>query len=226
MSSSIKALIYIISFFAVNVLGNQLHAEGEPSAASLVTKDSQGDSIKCDSSQNPQSRFNSRESDLQQCASMKMRALGGLVTIGEAELSLASCYEASNILDPIPKMLSITFARDVSAERLNKMASESMTDNLGEGNSFDSIFECISGVYQDTREGDRYDVLYLPGEGLSLKLNQKLIAHCPDSDWAPKYFNIWFGEKPFHKRLRKELLAQSLSVSGNQDPARPKLPCS
>lgn len=230
MNFTMKIGMCVIIFAVVSAFVNPLHAEGPLTEGTHESKlnyaDHNVDHTKCDGRQYDQISTSSLESYLQHCASMKMRALGGLLTIGEAELSLVNCYAANNILEPIPKMLSITFERDVSAERLNRMASESMTENLGEGSSFDSIFECISGAYQDTKEGDRYDVLYLPGDGLSLRLNHKLIAHCPDSNWAPQYFNIWFGKKPFHKRLRKELIAQSLSTPDNQTSALPKLPCS
>jgi hypothetical protein len=70
-----------------------------------------------------------------------------------------------------------------------------------------SEIEMMDGFYERVRPDDEYRIIYVPGKGTTLYLNDKREGTVPGKDFAAAYFGIWLSEKPINKRLRKELLA-------------------
>ncbi len=145
------------------------------------------------------------------CSELELR-VAGLFRVGTAYLYLDQCEGASErILESIPKQFSLRLARSFSGEDLADTARDTLKENLG----LDSVDElpeslsCMASAYVDADDGDRYDVIYQPGEGLAMFLNDELLKTCEDSGDAAKYFMIWFGEQPFHRRMRDRLLQQA-----------------
>ncbi|MCG8464995.1 MAG: chalcone isomerase family protein [Xanthomonadales bacterium] len=145
---------------------------------------------------------------LQECSRVKMRVFGGLITIGEASLHLSDCADAQRVLDPVPKQFSIDLSRDASAQRLQAMADDLIEENFSPRDK--QRFHCITQSYIDAEAGSRYDVRYIPKLGLQLWLDQQLLAHCPEDAKPEDYFAIWFGHKPFNKKLKQRLVQQAL----------------
>ncbi|MGY6589040.1 MAG: chalcone isomerase family protein [Wenzhouxiangella sp.] len=145
------------------------------------------------------------------CSELELR-VAGLFRVGTAYLYLDQCENASErILDSIPKQFSLRLARSFSGEDLADTARTTLKDNLGLDNidELPETLACMAGAYVDADDGDRYDVIYQPGEGLAMFLNDELLKTCEDSGDAAKYFMIWFGEQPFHRRMRDRLLQQA-----------------
>ena len=147
-------------------------------------------------------------SELNQCASVPMTALGGLIKLGDAHLYMENCQARDQILESIPKLFSIQLTRDVKGEQLSKLANKYLLKNLGSDRVDAGMFDCITGQYTDAKDGDQYDVRYTPGDGLSLILNDKTIGKCEASPALAQYFVIWFGDKPFNRHLKNALLQE------------------
>ncbi|AKS42425.1 chalcone isomerase family protein [Wenzhouxiangella marina] len=154
-------------------------------------------------------------SSLQVCSELELR-VALLFNVGTASLHLDDCSQAERVLEEIPKQFSLVTAREFSGEDLSRTAIEVLMDNLDLQTAAElpSSLACMADAYVDTRPGDRYDVVYDPAEGLAMYLNDELLRRCPDQGDGEKFFMIWFGEEPFHPRLRDGLLERALEGAG------------
>ncbi|MEE4295272.1 MAG: chalcone isomerase family protein [Wenzhouxiangella sp.] len=151
-------------------------------------------------------------SELTRCAELELR-VAGLFSVGTAYLYLDQCAQAENILGAVPKQFSLTLDRDFKGKDLIESARSILTRNMGldEPDELPESLQCLASAYVDADSGDRYDVVYRPNMGLELYLNQQLIKRCEDGEDAEKYFMIWFGHDPFHRRMRDRLLEQAVA---------------
>jgi hypothetical protein len=148
---------------------------------------------------------------LEQCAELELR-VAGLFRVGTASLHLNDCSAArEQILAEIPKQFSLDLARSFSGDDLSNTARDLLSRNLNlaSADELPAPLACLADAYVDAQAGDRYDVIYQPGERLSLYLNEQLLRSCEDTGSGEKYFMIWFGEQPFHRRMRDELLRRA-----------------
>ncbi|TVS10787.1 MAG: hypothetical protein EA419_09795 [Wenzhouxiangella sp.] len=152
------------------------------------------------------------DENLTRCAELELR-VAGLFRVGTATLYLDRCADADRILESVPKQFSLELARSFKGKDLIESARSTLMQNLALASSDDlpSALRCMADGYVDAESGDRYDVVYRPGDGLRLFLNNDLLRQCDDGDDAEKYFMIWFGDKPFHRRMRDRLLDEALS---------------
>ena len=141
------------------------------------------------------------------CAAHEI-VVAGFVQVGLAELALADCADAGAVLADLPKRYSITLARPIAGAALADSARELLRRNLGQAAGLPA-FECMNRAYRDAAKGDRYDIEWLPADGLRLRLNGETLARCPAPAAAATYFSIWFGETPFQSRTRDALLEQA-----------------
>jgi hypothetical protein len=152
---------------------------------------------------------------LKQCAEVQLR-VAGLFNVGTATLHLADCADAERILESVPKQFSLELARDMKGEDLIDSANDTLVDNLGLDSRDELPVElaCLANAYIDAERGEQFDVVYEPRARLALYRNGELLEECPDQGRGAEYFNIWFGERPFHRRLKDRLLEQALSGAG------------
>lgn len=149
---------------------------------------------------------------LRQCAELELR-VAGLFRIGTAWLYLDQCQDAERILESVPKQFSLQLARSFRGADLIESARSTLKENLDLDHADDlpEVLRCLADAYLDADSGDRYDVVYRPDQGLALFLNDRLVQRCDDHEGAEKYFMIWFGEAPFHRRMRDRLLEEAMS---------------
>ncbi|TVQ35208.1 MAG: hypothetical protein EA370_09540 [Wenzhouxiangella sp.] len=151
--------------------------------------------------------------DIPVCSELELR-VGGLFRVGTARLYLDDCPRARvDILASVPKQFSLELARSFSGEDLSEAAHDLLRRNLDLSHSepLPESLACLADAYIDAGAGDRYDVSYLPEQGLALHLNGKLLKRCENAGLAEKYFLIWFGDQPFHRRMRDLLLERAES---------------
>ena len=153
--------------------------------------------------------------DLIRCAEVQLR-IAGLFNVGTASLFLDDCSDAQRILESVPKEFSLELARDMKGEDLIDSATNTLVDNLDldSPEQLPQDLACLANAYVDAEKGERFDVVYEPDTRLALYRNGELLTECPDQGRGAEYFNIWFGERPFHRRLRDRLLSQALESSG------------
>lgn len=58
-------------------------------------------------------------------------------------------------------------------------------------------------AYQDLRDGDLLDLLYLPGRGATLSVNGQVIARSSGHDVIAKMLDVWAGNDPVTGKLRR-----------------------
>ncbi len=149
--------------------------------------------------------------DLAACSELDLR-VGGLFRVGTARLYLENCQHArQDILAPVAKQFSLEVARRFSGQDLSEVAHDLLRRNLdlSKDDALPEGLACLADAYVDVDAGDRYDVSYLPELGLALHLNGELLTRCENTGLAEKYFLIWFGDEPFHRRMRDTLLQRA-----------------
>lgn len=149
--------------------------------------------------------------ELTQCSELELR-VAGLFRVGTASLHLSDCDSPRDqVLAAVPKQFSLELARSFSGSDLSGTAREVLVRNLALDSERDlpPPLVCMADAYVDAGAGDRYDVVYSPVYGLSMYLNNELLRRCEADGSGPEYFMIWFGESPFHRRMRDELLRRA-----------------
>ncbi|HTN34569.1 MAG TPA: chalcone isomerase family protein [Marinobacter sp.] len=65
------------------------------------------------------------------------------------------------------------------------------------------------GVFKDEiKEGDVFDLVYVPGEGVQVLKNGELKDTVGDLNFKKALFGIWLSDKPAQKSLKKEMLGK------------------
>jgi len=152
--------------------------------------------------------------ELTTCSEVELK-VALLFNVGTASLHLEDCSQAENVLGDIPKQFSLQAAREFKAEDLTETAVDVLVQNLELGSSEElpADLACMANAYVDAGPGDRFDIVYEPEDSLAMFLNDELVQRCDDQGYGEKYFMIWFGEEPFHQRLRDRLLEKALQNS-------------
>jgi hypothetical protein len=141
---------------------------------------------------------------LSKCSQTEVTAML-VVDVAEAALFSADC----SILPKLPDELQLSFIyqRGFAAEDFIEAADTLLRRNLSDSEyqQIQADLEQFNQSYQSVVEGDRYDIR-LTASGLSLLKNGDVISQHPSQTLGRHYFAIWFGEKPFNKKMKKALL--------------------
>ncbi|MBU2490330.1 MAG: chalcone isomerase family protein [Proteobacteria bacterium] len=116
------------------------------------------------------------------------------------------------ILANEPMVLRMHFIRaGVSPETLRDSWIESITTTLGTaaGSVRGKIKQFANAFTHETREGDDYDIVYLPDKGLEVRYNGQVTTAIEGLLFKGVVFGIWFGDPPF-----KELASMKNGLLG------------
>lgn len=152
---------------------------------------------------------------LERCSEVELKVIG-LFSVGTASLHLADCSQADRVLEAIPKKFSLELDRDMAGQDLIDSANELLVDNLADVDRPENLPEelaCLANAYVDATDGERFDVVYEPGERLALYRDDELLEECPDRGRGHEYFKIWFGEEPFNDKMKRRLLERARASS-------------
>lgn len=104
---------------------------------------------------------------------------------------------------------------DIISDRINR---ENMTEatlegfeNATGGNTqpLEAHIEQFMKAFEGkVGRGDRFELLYLPGEGVKAYRNGDLKVTIPDLAFKRALFGIWLGEEPAQKSLKRDMLNQ------------------
>ncbi len=61
---------------------------------------------------------------------------------------------------------------------------------------------------QDAKKGDIYDLVYLPGQGVSFSINSKMIGTIEGLEFKKALFGIWLTDPPADKDLKAGMLGK------------------
>ena len=127
-----------------------------------------------------------------------------VLDVGHAELFLPNC----DIFDNSEYMLAITYNRPFTADEFI-ISSDELVSRNNSGDVYNRIksdLDKFNSHYQAVEKGDEYRISYTRKYGLSLEKNGDLIASSDNKELAMAYFKVWFGDNPFHQRMKKNLL--------------------
>jgi hypothetical protein len=96
----------------------------------------------------------------------------------------------------------------VSADKILDAWNEGFENSSGSSLSAlkDRIEKFNKCFAEDSKKGTRYDIVYVPGDGLAVSVNGSEKARLQGHDFKKAVFGIWLGEKPADKDLKKGML--------------------
>lgn len=106
--------------------------------------------------------------------------------------------------DPNPKLLRMTFLRNLERQDIVKAWKESFEANNPDSSRFSKEFSELEGGVKDTKEGDVIDVIFHP-DALEIVqgANRSQIL---GPDFSKAILKIWFGNLPPDSELQHGLL--------------------
>lgn len=143
--------------------------------------------------------------------------LPGAIAIGSGELRWfglriydAALWSGQQPFDPAARFaLQLTYQRSISRERLVQTSLDEMR-RLGTAPSDSSLFDKwelqLRKAFIDVAAGDQLIGVHLPGYGMRLYDQRKLVADIPDPHLARAFFGIWLHEASRDQALRRQLL--------------------
>lgn len=72
----------------------------------------------------------------------------------------------------------------------------------------DKIAKFNSFFTADAKEGDVYDIKYVPGKGLDVEINGAVKGTIPGLDFKKAVFAIWLGKEPPNESLKEGMLGK------------------
>ena len=146
---------------------------------------------------------------LKNCGEVKLY-WAKLIAIADVNFSASNCdsFEAAKASQN--KSLAFLFKRNISAKFFNDAANESFRNNLALTESLTNQLikanEAFNENYQSVQAGDIYLILQDANKGITLYKNNTPLATSTDPKLSRHYLNIWLGDKPAIKRLKKLLI--------------------
>jgi hypothetical protein len=133
----------------------------------------------------------------------------GLVNIYAGALYLPEEHGSGDWDDDIAKSLELSYFHGIKAADFGSASDKLLKKALTEAEyaSLSERLELFYRLFRDVRPGDRYRLIYRPGQGTELLLNEEQLGSAPGADFAVAYFGIWLGKKPINEGFRDRLLA-------------------
>jgi hypothetical protein len=120
----------------------------------------------------------------------------------------------ANVLEDIPKRLEYYFFVDMKASDFQDTGFQLMARNVGEEKAqrLTKELEALNSLYRDVKAGQRYTLTYLPGKGVEMALDGKVLGSVQGAEFAAAYFSIWLGPDPVSKSLQEEMFDPSTKL--------------
>lgn len=152
-------------------------------------------------------QLTSEATALSRCSQAELKAFRW-IHVGYAAVYLPSCDGLNDFFSETPKRLRFVYEKSIPAKAFKEASQEYLKLNLGK--QFDewrTSFIQFNEGYRDIKDGDFYDLIYSPEQGLKLFMNNTLMTSLDDPVKGLAYFNIWFGREPFSADLKRSLLS-------------------
>ena len=127
--------------------------------------------------------------------------------------------EREEVIWESPKRIEVEYFVNIPAQRMAKYTIKKMKVNTTE-EEFQQIFPRVQNMetyFVDLKPGDRYSLTYIPGKGTKFAHNNQVTGIIEGSDFAKALFSVWIGDKPFDKRIKKQILGIDSSRDKNPD---------
>ncbi|MFC1827187.1 chalcone isomerase family protein [Thermodesulfobacteriota bacterium] len=117
----------------------------------------------------------------------------------------------NQVLQDVPKRLEYYFFVDMKASDFQDTGFQLMAQNVGEQKARSLIqeLETFNSFYRDVKAGQRYVFTYIPGQGLEMELDGKVLGKVKGAEFAAAYMSIWLGPEPVSRGLQEGLFDPS-----------------
>jgi len=129
------------------------------------------------------------------------------------DMYVGAFYAAENLKTPtavlgnIPKALVLHYKRSIKVKWMNSAAARTIKKNPAvDFEKLKSRVDEIGRAYKRVGKDDRYALVYEPGKGTSLYLNDQFVVLILGEDFQSAYFGIWLSEYPAKPAFRDQLL--------------------
>jgi hypothetical protein len=130
-----------------------------------------------------------------------------LVTVYDAALYLPADVPGKDVLSDVPKRLELSYHISIKGPKFGESAEPYLEKNVPPQDlaKLRPRIEQLNKLYRDVKEGDRYALIYAPGIGTTLSLNNVPLGTIEGADFAAAYLRIWLGAKPISDAMRDDL---------------------
>lgn len=145
------------------------------------------------------------DQSLNKCSESKLEKY--FYDLGRVALYREDC-ESDAALTDSPVYVEFAYTRAFEGEDFAESARKLIKRNISEQafNNIQNDLETFNSAYESIKDGDHYAIAYSKATGLTLFLNDEQLASNDNQELAQHYFTIWFGDKPFSDKLKKNLL--------------------
>lgn len=98
----------------------------------------------------------------------------------------------------------------ITSERMEDATREGFENSLGNKmSSMSSEIEAFIDIFKaEIKDGDRFNMIYIPGKGTEIYKNEKLSKTIKGLAFKNALFGIWLGKKPAQDSLKEEMLGK------------------
>ncbi|MFC1489491.1 chalcone isomerase family protein [Thermodesulfobacteriota bacterium] len=110
-----------------------------------------------------------------------------------------------------PMAIRMHFIYDgVSSEKLVETWNEGFENATGGNISpIKAEIDMFNAMFtEEAKKNDIYDIIYIPGQGVSVYMKDALKGTIKGLDFKKALFSIWLGDKPADKKLKKGMLGK------------------
>lgn len=113
----------------------------------------------------------------------------------------------NEILGPAPKRLVLYYNRNIDRDDIIEASEHALKENPQV--NLPALRQRLNRMYswyENVREGDRFQLDYVPGQGSSLYFNGRLKGTIEGEDFARAFFGIWLSDHSLDEDYRDRLL--------------------
>lgn len=109
-----------------------------------------------------------------------------------------------------PMTIRLHFIHDsVSADKLISAWNDGFANAGGNTAQLKAKIDRFNAFFkQDAKKGDVYDLMYIPGQGVSVSMNTKTVGTVEGLEFKKALFGIWLSESPADKDLKNGMLGK------------------
>lgn len=131
------------------------------------------------------------------------------IPVYDAALYIDQDAGAEDLLDPgVAKRLDIVYRTSIKASDMITAAERTLARQHSDATlaRWREEIDALHAAYRDVQSGDRYALVFQPGDGLWLEFNGEPVTRVPAAEFAQLYLGIWLGDQPLSERLKQALI--------------------
>jgi hypothetical protein len=134
------------------------------------------------------------------------------IPVYDAALYIDPDAGSEDLLDPgTAKRLDIVYRTAIKASDMITAAERTLARQHSEDvlARWREHIDVLHAAYRDVQSGDRYALVFQPGDGLWLEFNGEPVIRVAAAEFAQLYLGIWLGDPPLSQRLKQALTNHS-----------------